>query len=145
MKQSFFNNYQFPGTIGAIDCSHVAILKPIIESHNFLNRKGYYSLNVQLICDSNLMFLNINTNYPGSMHDSFIWSQSNIKEYLTQQFNMGEQMWLIGDSGYPLQPFLMTPVSNAGEGTPEQRYNTRHAAARNCIERAIGVLKMRFR
>lgn len=53
--------------------------------------------------------------------------------------------WLIGDSGYPLQPWLMTPFNNPQRNTPESRYNEAHVQARNCIERCNGVLKSRFR
>ncbi|KAJ8914912.1 hypothetical protein NQ315_016066 [Exocentrus adspersus] len=56
----------------------------------------------------------------------------------------GGASWLIGDSGYPLQPFLLTPIQNAPEGSPESRFNHAHIRARNCVERCIGLLKMRF-
>ncbi|KAJ8927540.1 hypothetical protein NQ314_019976 [Rhamnusium bicolor] len=39
----------------------------------------------------------------------------------------------------------MTPFQNPPEGSPQQRFNHAHIRARNCVERCIGVLKMRFR
>lgn len=50
-----------------------------------------------------------------------------------------------GDSGYPLEPWLLTPVLNAEENSPEARYTHMHVKARNCVERCFGVLKGRFR
>ena len=50
-----------------------------------------------------------------------------------------------GDSGYPLQPYVITPVRNPADGTPEHRFNIAHRRARSCVERCIGVLKARFR
>lgn len=50
----------------------------------------------------------------------------------------------MGDSGYPLEPWLLTPIVNALPDTPEFRYTQAHIRARNCIERCIGVLKGRF-
>lgn len=46
---------RFPGVIGAIDCTHVAIVPPVkVNRENreylFVNRKGYHSINVQLVC-----------------------------------------------------------------------------------------------
>ncbi|KAK9745262.1 DDE superfamily endonuclease [Popillia japonica] len=130
------NQLNFPGVIGAIDGTHVAIMKPLNE-HNFINRKGYHSLNVQIICDSTMKVLNINANFGGSTHDSFIWRHSGIQRQMQQLYRNGERCWLIGDSGYPLQPYLLTPVLNAAPGTPEANYNAAHATARNIIERTI--------
>ena len=51
---------------------------------------------------------------------------------------------LAGDSGYPLEPWLLTPLSNAT--TPsEQAYNNAHTKTRSVIERCFGLLKSRFR
>lgn len=43
IKADFMNKWGFPGTIGAIDATHIAILKPTRDEHNFINRKGWYS------------------------------------------------------------------------------------------------------
>ncbi|RXM29197.1 putative nuclease HARBI1 [Acipenser ruthenus] len=54
---------------------------------------------------------------------------------------MGE---MSGDSGYGLKPMLMTPIANPA--TPQQRkYNKIHCSTRSTIERAFGILKVRFR
>ncbi|XP_018374418.1 PREDICTED: uncharacterized protein LOC108768477 [Trachymyrmex cornetzi] len=49
VKQQFMENTQFPGVIGAIDCTHIRILAPSVEEHNYVNRKGFHSKNVQII------------------------------------------------------------------------------------------------
>ena len=51
----------------------------------------------------------------------------------------------IGDSGYPLRPWLLTPVANAQENSAEERYNNRQMSCRALIERCNGLLKLRFR
>lgn len=50
-----------------------------------------------------------------------------------------------GDSGYPLQPWLLTPVLAAEDNSPESNYNKMHCSMRNVVERLNGVLKQRFR
>nr|CAD7435474.1 unnamed protein product [Timema monikensis] len=50
-----------------------------------------------------------------------------------------------GYSGYAAEPWLLTPILRAEEGTPEQQYTTEHCSSRNCIERCFGVLKARWR
>ena len=51
IKQAFFAKNGFPGVIGCIDCAHIRIQAPRINENDFVNRKGYHSLNVQAICD----------------------------------------------------------------------------------------------
>ncbi|KAB0795114.1 hypothetical protein PPYR_04886 [Photinus pyralis] len=141
----------FPGIIGAIDCTHVAIQSPPVHHPEypaivFYNRKGYYSINTQIICSADLKILNVNARFPGSVHDSAIWTTSAIYQHLRDAYNNGDTgSWLIGDSGYPLQPWLMTPLGGQGLTPQEQRYNVIHKRCRNVIERLNGVLKGRFR
>ncbi|KAJ8909912.1 hypothetical protein NQ315_014919 [Exocentrus adspersus] len=142
----FMARTNFPGVKGAIDCTHIAIVAPSEEEHNYVNRKGYHSKNVQMICDYGLKIMNVNPQFPGATHDSYIWRMSQIQRELQTCFGNGDHnTWLLGDSGYPQQPWLMTPVLNPAQGSPEERYNNTHASARNCIERCFGVLKGRFR
>ena len=55
---------------------------------------------------------------------------------------MGDSL-LIGDSGYPIRPFLLTKLSIALTRA-EQLYNESIIRTRNCIERSFGVYKRRF-
>lgn len=50
----FNEDFNFPGVIGCVDCTHVAIFTPTINDDEFpeniyVNRKGYHSINVQLV------------------------------------------------------------------------------------------------
>lgn len=90
------------------------------------------------------MFLTCNARFPGSCHDSAIWTTSASRAKLINEYNAENDNWLIGDSGYPLEPWLLTPFSQP-YGRQEVKYNKLHASARNTIERAFGVLKSRFR
>ncbi|KAJ8911925.1 hypothetical protein NQ315_016266 [Exocentrus adspersus] len=101
---------------------------------------------IHQVCDYNLRILSINPRHAGATPDSFIWRLSRVKAEMERCYNEGDRnSWLLGDSGYPLQPWLMIPFHNAAPNSPEDRFNQRHAAARNCIERRNGVLKTRFR
>lgn len=107
----------------------------------FRNRKGYHSLNIQTVSGSDLRVLDIVARYPGSTHDSFIFVNSLLKE----RFESGEfsGFVLLGDSGYALKPYLMTPLKNPRLRS-EKLYNEAHIKTRNCVERQYGVLKRRF-
>ncbi|XP_037582422.1 putative nuclease HARBI1 [Dermacentor silvarum] len=91
-----------------------------------------------------MYILDIDPRFPGSCHDSYVWRHSPLLGRLTTNFRRGE--CVLGDSGYPLEPWLLTPVpGHPGTHTPEGRYNLAHASMRNVVERDIGVLKARFR
>lgn len=50
-----------------------------------------------------------------------------------------------GDSAYPLLPYLMTPKLNQPPRSPDALYTDCHVRARCSVERAIGILKGRWR
>uniref|UniRef100_A0A6P7GV77 Nuclease HARBI1 n=1 Tax=Diabrotica virgifera virgifera TaxID=50390 RepID=A0A6P7GV77_DIAVI len=105
----FNQKFGFPGVIGVIDCTHVAIVPPSRgnEEHLYVNRKRYHSINVQLICDSNYRIMNVNARYPGATHDAFIWNQSNYQNVLRNLFlRTGRSFFLLGkDLLYRIFPF----------------------------------------
>lgn len=119
---------------------HTLGFKHLQHEPLFVNRKGYHSINVQAICDAKIRLLNCVARWPGSTHDSRILVNSQIHD----AFERGElQGVLLGDSGYPLKPWLLTPFLNP-VSVSQARYNTAHAKTRNVIERCFGVLKRRF-
>ena len=131
----------FPNVLGCIDGSQFAIKCPSQNEAVYVNRKGFHSLNVQLVCDSDLIITDIVVKYPGSTHDAFIFQFSALHRRLqSQEF---PHSWLLGDSGYPNLPYLLTPVGNP-ISTKERHYNRAHRKTRVKIECAIGVLKARF-
>ena len=78
-KQEFYDLAGFPGVIGAIDCTHVPVKAPR-NAHTYLNRKRKHSINVQVVADAKMRIISFNARFPGSVHDSYIWSQSLLRE-----------------------------------------------------------------
>lgn len=129
IKIIFFRKFQSPSVIGITDGIHISIIPPVFglipSRYVYINCKNFYSINCQIICDAYLRILAISARYPGSDHDSAIWLQSNMFQHLRVSYHAGERFsWLLGDSGYPLQPFLLTPIPDASLNTPEGRYTT---------------------
>lgn len=98
-----------------------------------------------MVCDFDLRILGCNARFGGSTHDAFIWESSRLKAFLHSKYteNGVFKGWLIGDSGYPLQPWLMTPYRKV-ESAIQEQYNKTYIQARNCVERLNGVLKKVF-
>ncbi|CAH0715919.1 unnamed protein product, partial [Brenthis ino] len=146
ISQRFSDKYRIPGVIGCIDCSHFRIHgPPKEEEHQYYCRKHYHSLNVQMVCDDEYRILNVNAKFGGANHDSFIWENSDLNKYMQSLHRNGETVWLLGDSGYPQRPWLMTPILDAAPNTPQANYNQKHMTARVVIENTFGRLKNRWR
>ncbi|XP_018406824.1 PREDICTED: putative nuclease HARBI1 [Cyphomyrmex costatus] len=143
--QRNYNNTRIPGLIGLIDGTNVAIRCPNIHEGLYINRKGFHAQHVQIICDTNLEIINILARYPGSSHDSFVWRNCYARHLLRTQYEVGNHCWMFGDSGYPLEPWLLTPFAETQPGTRQEHFNERHSTVRSTVERCIGVLKKRFR
>jgi len=60
IQLGFYSIRGFPRVIGAIDCTHIRIQSPNSDiGEQFRNRKGYFSINVQAVCTSNLVITNL--------------------------------------------------------------------------------------
>ena len=57
--EAYENRFGLPGVFGAIDGSHFKIKKPPVNPLEYHCYKGYHSFNVQAICDSNGLFLDV--------------------------------------------------------------------------------------
>ncbi|KAH3730466.1 hypothetical protein DPMN_056454 [Dreissena polymorpha] len=140
IKLEFYQKSRIPGVIGAIDGTLVPIIGPHENEEVFRSRKGFHALNVQAVVDTKTIFRDVVSRWPGSVHDSAIFNNCGLKQYLeTQQVGC-----LLGDSGYGLKTFLLTPKLNPIT-QQEVRYNAAHRRGRVVVERAFGMLKSRFR
>lgn len=80
IKQDFYNIAKFPMVVGALDCTHIKIRSPGGDNAEaYRNRKNFFSINVQTICDANLKIMDIVARWPGSSHDSTIFNNSAIR------------------------------------------------------------------
>ncbi|XP_046399986.1 putative nuclease HARBI1 [Ischnura elegans] len=140
-KRSFYEKGQFPGVVGCIDCTHVPIVSPGGEfGELYRNRKGWFSLNVQVVAGPSMEIMDIVCRWQGSAHDARIFHNSRLK----LKFETNEVKGiLLGDSGYPLLPYLFTPVLRPVSAS-ERRYNISHIRTRCTVERTFWVWKRRF-
>lgn len=76
-KAQFTEAMGFPSAIGAIDCTHVRIEKPSgAAGDEYINRKGFPSINVQATCSEKCVFTSLDASWPGSVHDSRVLKNS---------------------------------------------------------------------
>lgn len=112
VQNGFYEIARFPRVLGCIDGTHIKIQSPgnlsisitikwvvtipfffLIGGEDpeiFRNRKSYFSVNTQILCDSNLKILDIVADWPGSTHDVTIFNSSRIKaRFENGEFNNG--------------------------------------------------------
>lgn len=127
----------FQGAFGCIDGSHIPILAPMKNKDKWRCRKGYYSTNGLLIADTNnLLFQFALFGAEGCGSDSSVF-KSAIK-----YIHWLQDGFLIGDAGYGLSTYLLTPyrgvryhLKEFGLGSERPKnfkelFNLRHAIFR---------------
>uniref|UniRef100_A0A8C2HKI6 DDE Tnp4 domain-containing protein n=1 Tax=Cyprinus carpio TaxID=7962 RepID=A0A8C2HKI6_CYPCA len=150
------NRWGLPQCIGAIDGSHIPIIAPQDYHCDYFNRKGWHSIILQGVVDGKGLFWNVFTGLPGSLHDARVLRLSTLWEVASRGnhipastkniagVNVG--YYILGDSAYPLQNWLLKPFIDTGRLTAEQRfYNMKISRARVVVENAFGRLKGRWR
>ena len=98
--------------MGAIDCTHIDIAKSVVGPEDyFYFKSGGYTLNCQAIVDLLDLFLGM----PSSTNDIRVLQHSSLYRLAMHEnlFDVRASMdgfspYLLGDSGYPLLPWLMT-------------------------------------
>lgn len=146
VMQGFEEASGFPRTIGAIDGTHIRINAPKKNPENYINRKGFHSIQLQLVCDHATLITHCFTGYPGSVHDQRVFRCSEVANFLNDERKFPADSHILGDAAYALHQHLLTPVRDNGHLTNRQNnYNYRHSAARIAVERCIGLLKGRMR
>lgn len=94
-----------------------------------------------MIGDAKLKIMDIVSRWPGSVHDTTIFNDSNIRARFEN--NEFSPYTLVGDGGYPCRTYLLTPLIQP-HTLPEERYNSSQIKTRNPVERLFGVWKRRF-
>ena len=118
--KNFYTLAGFPKVIGAIDGTLIPIRAPSKEEHLYVYHKGYHAINVMAVCNADMRFTNLVAEWHGSAHDSAVFNASALQQHMETREKGG---WLLGDRGYALQPYLMTPLNPEKVNTPgEEKY-----------------------
>jgi hypothetical protein len=118
----------------------IPIKRPPQNEAAYVSRRTTHDINVQGICTHDKKFSSMVARWPGSTH-VFIWRTCR----LNRRFQEGEfeDGILLGDSAYPLRPWLLTPVRRT-DNEAEESYNRHHRRTRQKIEATFGRWKMRW-
>ncbi|XP_071719799.1 protein ALP1-like [Rutidosis leptorrhynchoides] len=156
IKSKFENVRGLPNCCGAIDTTHIMMLLSATDrtSDVWLDRKDNHSMMLQVIVDPDMRFRDVVTGWPGKMDDASVLQKSNFyhlsekgerlngkKLKLSEGTNVQE--YIVGDSGFPLLPWLITPYQGQTRDLPETKseFNKRHFATRLVAQMALARLK----
>lgn len=140
----FHNLAQMPTVIGCIDGTLINIDAPQQNEAQFVDRHGNHSLNCMVVCGPNCSFYYVSARWPGSVHDSRVLRNSTLYQRFEEGWRPIPNAILLGDSGYPLKEWLITPTFRNFEDPAVLRFNRAHKSTRRLVENAFGILKEKF-
>ncbi|XP_041993309.1 uncharacterized protein LOC121743961 isoform X1 [Salvia splendens] len=143
----------FKGCLGALDGTHINVLVSNSDKPRYRTRKGQIATNTLAVCDRNMQFVYILPGWEGSAGDSRV-----LRDAVSRPtgLKVPQGCYYLCDNGYANSNGFLTPYKGVryhlrewGPGTacpqnPRELFNMRHTRARNIIERAFAVLKMRW-
>jgi len=133
--------------IGAIDGVQIAIKKPtVLDAPNptaYINRKGFFALNVQAVADSSGRILWCSIKTPGATHDSMAFELSAL---FLRFIALGlAPFYFVGDDAYSNAEHMLCPVPGSlPAGSREDAFNYYQSLTRQPVERAFGMIERRF-
>ncbi|KAK9057643.1 hypothetical protein SSX86_022479 [Deinandra increscens subsp. villosa] len=144
-----------PNCCGAIETTHMKMYFHESEGEKdaWLDSKNNNSMKLQVIVDPAMRFLDVVSGFPGRMskdiilHESEFFNLAQTGEILTGnevELPGGTKIpeYLVGDSGFRLLPWLITPYHDDGKLTENQtEYNKKHLATRVVAGCALKKLK----
>ena len=82
IQDQFFEKWDFPQCLGALDGKHVRIQCPPRAGSTYFNYLGYHSIVLFAVVDANYKFIYYEVGAPGRVGDATIWNKSPLKTAL---------------------------------------------------------------
>ena len=93
-----------------------------------------------------MLITNAYAGWPGCTHDARVLRNSRLYRNAELGNMFDADKFIIGDSAYPVKPWLITCFKDNGHLAENQRrFNRKLASMRQIVERVIGHVKCRFR
>ena len=158
IAKQFYDTWQFPNCIGAIDGKHVVIQAPANSGSMYFNYKGTFSIVLMALVDAEYCFIAVDIGNYGSNSDGAIFRDSKLGKGLENGSlhvsnantipdapEFGEIPFVVvGDPAFPLKPYLMRPYPGRNLENSEQIFNYRLSRARRVSENAFSILAQRW-
>jgi hypothetical protein len=131
----------------AIDGLAVRVRRPYkYECNNIRSwrcRKGGFALVVMAGSDVRGKFYMASADHSGSTNDCIAWENSNLRSAI-EAGELNRDFFIIGDEAFTCTEQLLSPFPGRGIGRWRDSFNYWLSHSRQCIERAFGMLTMRW-
>lgn len=153
-KSNFEKIRGMPNCCGAIDMTHISMCLSTIGTSStvWIDHEKKHSMILQAVVDTEMRFRDIITGWPGSLSESCVLQNSGFfklseegkrlngkKIELSQGTYLRE--YIVGDAGFPLLPWLLTPYQGKALSDIQSEFNKRHFATQMVARRALARLK----
>ncbi|XP_059915812.1 uncharacterized protein LOC132463568 [Gadus macrocephalus] len=159
VAQGFWEKWNFPNCLGAIDGKHVTIQAPALSGSQYLNYKKTFSIVLLALVDSNYRFRVIQVGDFGRSSDGGVYAGSALgrgmetktlhvppSTSLPGAAHLGDVPHvMVGDAAFPLKPYLMRPYPGHHLTHNKRVFNYRLSRARMVVENAFGILSSRWK
>ncbi|XP_040205977.1 protein ANTAGONIST OF LIKE HETEROCHROMATIN PROTEIN 1-like [Rana temporaria] len=152
----FWERYNFPNCLGAIDGKHLQIIKPVSGGSSSFNYTKKYPFVLLAVADANYYFSYIDVGSYGSCVDSNIFDHSSFGQMLHEDgLDLPENCPLpvtgptlpfvfLGNEAFALGEHLLKPYLNFSRNLQEKVFNYRHHRAQKVVEEAFGILSNKW-
>lgn len=158
IAEEFWNIWNFPNCIGALDGKHVVIQAPANSGSQFFNYKKTFSIVLLALVDAHYRFIAVDIGGYGRNSDGGLFFISNLGKALEKnKLNVPKDNALpntqtimpyviVGDEAFPLKKYLLRPYpgSQIQEDRSKRIFNYRLSRARRVSENAFGILSQKF-
>ncbi|KAK0133221.1 putative nuclease HARBI1 [Merluccius polli] len=153
----FFEKWQYPNCLGALDGKHIYIQPPGHSGSTFHNYKGRFSVVLMAVVDAHYRFVYVSVGAQGRLSDGGLFAHSDLRRAMEAGLlnvpppeplpNTDTVMpyMLVADDAFPLRTDLQKPFPYRQLDHDQRIYNYRLSRARRVVENAFGILANRLR
>lgn len=152
VSERFYERWNYPNAVGAMDGKLVKITAPPNSGSEFFNFKNFFSVNLFALVDADYKFLVIDVGSAGREGDAGIFQKSELgKSISNNSFPWPDPKALpntanvlpcviLGDEAFGLTPHIMRPFPRERNSYNYAKscFNYRHSRARRIIENVFG-------
>ena len=155
VAEGFKKRWNFEHTLGAIDGRHIRMKNPPKSGSYYFNYKGFFSIVLLAIVDSDYKFIYCDVGANGASSDAGIFNNTDLKLALDENAvalpppvpltGGGRPIpyFFVGDEAFALKDWLQKPYPHRGLTKEQRIFNYRLSRARRIVENSFGILANR--